>query len=322
MKTPVQIFEPNLVGRDFVIGDLHGAFELFNKLLKNIAFDPTKDRMFSVTDLVDRGPDSLECLCLLKKPWFHGVLANHEQMMLEAFDGGYMGQFWIRNGGLWGYTAYQEWQNRTNFITDELKRPPPPSSESIRLWDMLDYVRELPYLITVKMKDGKKFHIIHAEFPPGNDITDEMLEDPVAVHRLAKVQSREGDFFCWGRYLFARFFDLDLPNVMEKVKRIVAYGGGAAPLYGNPNSLFNDKLSHIISGHTIMHHPLTILGQTNIDTCAYGALSSDPKRWEALTCVELGSWSFYQQRKDDFRTVDPLVVNMADVLEIQNGKAT
>jgi hypothetical protein len=71
-----------------------------------------------------------------------------------------------------------------------------------------------------------------------------------------------------------------------------------------------------------MHHPLTILGQTNIDTCAYGAARSDPKKWEALTCVELGTWTFYQQRLGDFRTVTPLSVNMADVLEIQNGKAT
>jgi len=322
MKNPVKTFEPNLVGRDFVIGDLHGAFEIFMKLLININFDPEKDRMFSVGDLVDRGPDSLECLMLLKEPWFHAVLANHEQMMIEAFDGGYMGQFWLQNGGFWAFSALQDWQNRTSFITDELKRPPPPTHENLRLFDTLDYARELPYLITVKMKNGKRFHIIHAEFSPGHEVTDEILEDPVKVHRLATIPTSNGDVFCWGRYLFARFFGLDLPNMMEKVKRIVAYGGGTAPLHGNPNVLFNDKLSHVISGHTIMHHPLTILGQTNIDTCAYGSLHSEAKKWEALTCVELDSWTFYQQRAVEFRTVTPLSVNMADVLEIQNGKAT
>lgn len=309
MKNPLKTFESNQVGRDFVVGDLHGAFDVFMNLLTNIDFDPTKDRMFSVGDLVDRGPDSIECLSLLKEPWFHSVIANHEQMMLEAFDDGYLGQFWMQNGGHWGARAYLDWRNQL-----QGKAADAPTTESVRLWDMLDYVRDLPFLMTVKLKSGKRVHIIHAELPPGAEITDEVLEDPVQVHRLATVMDSNGEFFTWGRYLFMRFFREDLSNV-AKVKRIVANAG-------IPSKMFNDRLSHVISGHTIMQRPLTILGQTNIDTGAYGSTSNDARSWEKLTCVELDTWTFYQATATTFGTVEPIVVNNDDILEIQNDKDT
>ena len=45
-----------------------------------IGFDKTKDRMFSVGDLPDRGIDSYGTLQLLNESWFYPVLGNHEQM--------------------------------------------------------------------------------------------------------------------------------------------------------------------------------------------------------------------------------------------------
>lgn len=41
--------------------------------------------MLSVGDLVDRGPDSIGCLKLLEAPWFHAVMGNHEQLLLNYF---------------------------------------------------------------------------------------------------------------------------------------------------------------------------------------------------------------------------------------------
>jgi Calcineurin-like phosphoesterase len=111
MKNPIKTFEPNTVGRDFVIGDLHGSYTAFENLLEKLYFDETKDRMFSVGDLCDRGPNSLACLGLLHEPWFHAVLSNHEQMMLEKFRGGYMGEYWFQNGGHWGMEAWNDSKN-------------------------------------------------------------------------------------------------------------------------------------------------------------------------------------------------------------------
>jgi len=302
MKNPIKTFEPNLNGRDFVVGDLHGSLTAFERLLSGINFNKAVDRMFSVGDLVDRGPDSLECLALLKEPWFHCVLANHEQLMIEAFDGGYLGAFWAQNGGLWGFNALEEWRASKKLIINELDRPPPPKHESLRLWDLLDYVRELPYLLTVLRPDGRRFHVIHAEFPPDRGpITDELLTNPEEVLRLATVQTRDGDFLCWGRHIYYQFYNLQVNE--SKAQRIVDYH------FKKGTGIYNPALSHIISGHTILQRPTTIFGQTNIDTCAFGSYKSDAASWKCLTAVDLGSWIFYQATETEFRTAEPLVVN-------------
>lgn len=310
MKNPIQTFGPNEHGRDFVIGDLHGSLSCFEVLLRGLEFDKTKDRMFSVGDLVDRGPNSLECLELIKEPWFHCVLANHEQMMLEAFNGGYMGQFWIQNGGFWGYTAYEDAKRLKETATTELGKVD-PHPDSLRLFELLPLVEERPLVMTVQMLDGKKYHIIHAELPPGEVITDETLASPEEVMRLAQIQARDGDFFLWGRQMFAPFYGVNLTANQEKLKRTIAYK------YRTTFGMFNDNLSHIISGHTIMQRPITVLGQTNIDTGAYGSYDSDAKAHEALTCVELGAWKFYQATPTMFRAVTPLAVNKDDVLKLR-----
>lgn len=304
MKNPVRTYGANIEGRDFVIGDLHGSYSVFQNLLQNLQFDPLKDRMFSVGDLVDRGPDNIECLELLYEPWFHTVMSNHEQMMWEAFHGGYMGQFWMRNDGAWGAEAMNDWHNRAHYTTNKLELRI-PSDSSVRLWEALDLVRELPFIMTVKLLNGRQVHIIHAELPPGNVITDEVLADPVKTLELATVQSSDGDFFAWGRHIFYHFYNTDLSD-LAKVKRTVAYHHGK-------RNVFNDKLSHVISGHTIIRRPMTILGQTNIDTCAYGSLHPKAAKWEALTCVELNTWKFYQATATEFREVEPLVVTSDDI---------
>ena len=50
-------FEENATGRDFVVGDLHGMFSHLEALLNEVAFDESADRLFSVGDLIDRGPE-------------------------------------------------------------------------------------------------------------------------------------------------------------------------------------------------------------------------------------------------------------------------
>jgi len=61
----MQKLPSNTLGRDFVIGDLHGCFDLLERLMKAVDFNFDKDRLFSVGDLVDRGPYSLSCLQLI-----------------------------------------------------------------------------------------------------------------------------------------------------------------------------------------------------------------------------------------------------------------
>lgn len=302
MKNPIRTFVANVEGRDFAIGDLHGSFSLFEKLLDYLDFDPLKDRMFSVGDLCDRGPDSQRCLELLYEPWFHAVLSNHEQMMWEAFNGGIMGQYWLQNGGAWGIEALNTWRTRNRPSADGGARL--ASIEEHRLFDLLDIVGELPFIMTIGRQGGGRVHIIHAELPPGHVITDDVLASPEKVLELATIQSHDGDFFAWGRHIFRGFYQADLSN-LDKVRRAV--------FYHNLDRTFNDQLSHIVSGHTILQQPLTIIGQTNIDTGAYGSLHSDASGWEGLTCVDLNAWKFYKVRPSGVAEFEPVVVTAEDI---------
>lgn len=76
----VRRFRSNTTGRDFAVGDIHGHFSRLDAALAAVKFSPEHDRLFAVGDLVDRGPESLEVLAWLDRPWFHAVCGNHDLM--------------------------------------------------------------------------------------------------------------------------------------------------------------------------------------------------------------------------------------------------
>jgi len=102
-----QHIEPNLKGRDFIVGDIHGAYKLLRKEMTRNGFNETTDRLFSVGDIIDRGPDSKRCLSLLNEPWFHMVLGNHEQMMIDFIVSG-QGYNWLTEYGGWARKIRQD----------------------------------------------------------------------------------------------------------------------------------------------------------------------------------------------------------------------
>jgi serine/threonine protein phosphatase 1 len=130
----------NLDGRDFVVGDLHGCMDALRYLLRVIAFDPTRDRLFSVGDLVDRGEHSEQALALLDKPWFYCVLGNHEDTLVAVATGKLRRQWWYGIGGAWAID-----------VPDE------------RLRHYAQRLRELP-LVRVVGSGKERFNILHAEF--------------------------------------------------------------------------------------------------------------------------------------------------------------
>lgn len=93
--------EKNTKGRDFIVGDVHGHLQLLQDELNKVDFDEKADRLFSVGDLVDRGPQSLETLQLVYEPWFHMVCGNHEEMMLLVVLARQTPMHWYSNGGGW-----------------------------------------------------------------------------------------------------------------------------------------------------------------------------------------------------------------------------
>ncbi|MFJ2983045.1 MULTISPECIES: metallophosphoesterase [unclassified Pseudomonas] len=80
----------NSQGRDLAVGDIHGHFRRLEQCLGAVGFNPELDRLFSVGDLVDRGPHSEQALAWLDKPWFHAVQGNHESLAITHFNGGWL----------------------------------------------------------------------------------------------------------------------------------------------------------------------------------------------------------------------------------------
>lgn len=140
MEKHVKTIEPNLKGRDFVVGDMHGCFKEFKHELFKLGFNEKYDRMFSVGDLCDRGPNSRECLDLLFEPWFHAVKGNHELLWYYAHTRATTGDQYIflHNGG--------------EMI---------PENEAEKY---VKAIEDLPYLIEINLPD-KRVGIIHVELP-------------------------------------------------------------------------------------------------------------------------------------------------------------
>ncbi len=73
----------------YAIGDIHGCFKTFRALLKEIGFRPSKDKLWLVGDLVNRGPNSLEMLRWASdhETSLVAVLGNHDLHLLARAAG-------------------------------------------------------------------------------------------------------------------------------------------------------------------------------------------------------------------------------------------
>ncbi|NOZ96068.1 MAG: symmetrical bis(5'-nucleosyl)-tetraphosphatase [Acidobacteria bacterium] len=73
----------------WVIGDVHGCLEPLLALTKRIGFDPGRDRLWFLGDLVNRGPDSLGVLrwVAARGENVSSLLGNHDLKLLACSSG-------------------------------------------------------------------------------------------------------------------------------------------------------------------------------------------------------------------------------------------
>lgn len=91
----------------YVIGDIHGRFDLLQEILATISDENTGAKVICAGDYVDRGDQSMEVLDLLfsytsnASIELHCLMGNHEEMMLSFLEAPEPhGARWLRNGGL------------------------------------------------------------------------------------------------------------------------------------------------------------------------------------------------------------------------------
>lgn len=261
----VRALSSNQVGRDFVVGDLHGCFGLLDRLLDHVRFDAACDRLFSVGDLIDRGPDSLRSLEFLDAPWFYAVKGNHEDLLLEFFEpyraSGRMdywdeivtSDLWL-NGGEWVEACYLPVAQR---MTPELDR-------------LLKRVHELP-LIWVVGKGPERFHVLHAE--------------------LLRAEYRKRDRRVW--------LDADIDRwrageaIDDATRERLIWGRALMMTLAGPGTPpVHQGLSTTYCGHTIGESVRSYLSHVCLDTGAYNSRDSDSR---GTTCFGLTLCSVSEQ---------------------------
>ncbi|BBL75325.1 metallophosphoesterase [Methylomagnum ishizawai] len=250
----------NRAGRDFVVGDLHGCRKELDRLLLLVKFDRGVDRLISVGDLVDRGPYSLDCLSLLKAPWFHAVMGNHEQLMLNFFapwlkDGSSAdpyddtGLSFLVNGGNW---ALHECDSRW--------RPVQP------LRELLELVIALPQILVVG-EGGNRYNVVHAELvaPRSREQKPEVWSD-ADIDALPDYSPVQADYpaLRWSRQFM----------------------GANRRHHGFPAKV--PELSQTFCGHTVGLGVRTALSHVCLDTGAFLLHRQDtPKENYGLTLLDV-----------------------------------
>lgn len=235
-------FPRNRHGRDFVVGDLHGEIDALYDAMAEVGFDVTRDRLFSVGDLVDRGPASFELLELAEKDWFSPVMGNHDQ--LTASLGREAGKAFLAGIALADGEPAPVRIGQDSRITAEALDAEWLIERLERLHEEVDPLRTLQVLTSPEkwplaievQTDAGPIGILHAD-PPDPDWS-------VVERLLIDVDESTVETMVWGRSVINRVWQgKPVPQV-----------SGLARLY---------------TGHTVVGpDPLTVGNRTWIDTGA------------------------------------------------------
>lgn len=158
----------------YIVSDLHGCYEQFKKLLKEIRFTDS-DVMYVLGDMVDYGEESMELLCDLSMRFnVIPLVGDHDLRalrLLRALDdmlkGGapdpeILGEMteWITDGG-------QKTMEGFKALDEDMKE------------GVLEYLEDLSLYEEVEVK-GRKYLLLHAgiaDFDPDTPMEDYMPED-------------------------------------------------------------------------------------------------------------------------------------------------
>ena len=242
---PVIKLSSNTNGHDYVIGDLHGCYDLLEKLLERVNFDTRYDRLFSVGDIVDRGESSFKCLQLLSKPWFYAVRGNHEQLMLTFFEDYLVSRYidafafdeeeddshFLANGGEWVEMYFHS-----------------KTSKMIKAFDtLLKRVEKLPYILIVG-ENNNRFNIVHADLLRPKDSSVELSlwtdNDLDKWHEASVIVDDYKPSLLWSRLLMGSG---------SKVIDTPFYDGLSTTYCGHTISKYDGELRRVLS-HVCLDH--------------------------------------------------------------------
>lgn len=236
---PVRRFKKNTSGRDFVVGDLHGCFTRLGRELEASQFDRSRDRVFAVGDLIDRGFESPAVLDVVRRYDIQSVRGNHEDSIVRWRLCGASDGFVRNNGGGW----------LLDMAGDER------SIDAI-----VAYMAALPYAIEIETDFGL-VGIVHADVPlrSWSKTVEALMQEGID----GKIRSKA----IWDRSRW----NLRGKRSFGSMRRVAArmlkrFGSGHRGAYG-----WVEGVAAVIVGHTPSPEPKVSHNVINVDTGAvYG----------------------------------------------------
>ena len=166
--------------RIYAIGDIHGRFDLFERLIglireDNAARRNAHVRIILLGDLIDRGPRSADLILRCKdysekSADFIVLKGNHEQAMVEALMGNYAAlEAWRRFGGdetlrSWGVPEEVLQDGHLGFLLESAKSAVPR--------EVLRWIEALPLTY-----DRGSYLFVHAGIRPGIPLSKQLATD-------------------------------------------------------------------------------------------------------------------------------------------------
>ena len=166
----VKIWDKEIKGKLWAVGDIHGCYNLLMTRLKEIGFDFENDLLVAVGDLVDRGTQNIQCIELLSKPWFTSVRGNHEDLCIGGLHNESYKRCHVANGGEWFYML-----------------------DGQAMYNIAKTFAGLPVVLEVN-HNGKKFGFVHGHIEQNNwdEFKETFTQEPTAFRDPSELAM-------WGR---------------------------------------------------------------------------------------------------------------------------
>lgn len=166
----VKIWDKEIKGKLWAVGDIHGCYNLLMTRLKEIGFDFENDLLVAVGDLVDRGIQNIECIELLSRPWFTSVRGNHEDLCIGGLHNESYKRCHVANGGEWFYML-----------------------DGQAMYNIAKTFAELPVVLEIS-HNGKKFGFVHGHIEQNNwdEFKETFTQEPTAFRDPSELAM-------WGR---------------------------------------------------------------------------------------------------------------------------
>lgn len=158
--------------RTIIVGNVHGCLREFEQLVEKVDYDKSKDRLISLGDLMDRGPESVYCVRYAQQIGAELVASNHDDK----------------------HVRYRDWLQRRYDarMTGKPFNQQPPALKKERLEqnellsdDDVAYLRSAPNFIKL---EEHNIICVHAGFLPTHfvDVKDQARADVIRVRWVDK----------------------------------------------------------------------------------------------------------------------------------------